>query len=108
MKSVREQETKNTTLRARLVGWIEASPRGEWTLGSRIVENVKRGLGTIGVHTTGEVLAKELRKAQRKGEIRKRINGDRMVEYTAIAPAGMLFDPEAKVDGETVTGERDG
>lgn len=94
MTTVREQQTKCKGLRAYLVEWVNAAP-GKWELGSKIVEAVQKALRTYrDIHTTGEVLAKELRKAQRKGEIRKRLRpGTVYVEYTAIGTGeGALFD----------------
>ncbi len=90
--TVREQQTKCKDLRKHLVAYVNLW-RGGWWLGSEVVRTVQEKLEARGIHTTGEVLAKELRKAQRKGEIRKRIRpGTVYVEYTACAPAGMLFD----------------
>lgn len=84
MTTVKEQETKNKSLRAHLVDWINARP-GRWLLGANVTDDVRMQLRRLGIHTTGEVLAKELRKAQRKGEIRKRIRPMSVyVEYTAI------------------------
>lgn len=90
MPTVRETQTKCKDLRKHLVAWVNSRP-GQWTLGVKAVRVVLGLLAAEGIHTSGEVLAKELRKAQRKGEIRKRINDDRMVEYTALPPDGMLF-----------------
>ena len=98
--TVRQQQTKCKTLRALLVIWITTRP-GEWHLGSQIVERVKACLEGSGTYTTGEVLAKELRKAQRKGEIRKRIRpGTVYVEYTACLLDGKLLDNTRKHHGE--------
>jgi len=85
--TVKQQETKNASLRRHLVAWITARP-GRWLLGISVTDDVRLHLRHIGIHTSGEVLAKELRKAQRKGEIRKRIRlGTCYVEYTAVEEA---------------------
>ena len=96
--TVREQQTKCKTLRARLVECVNTHPAGEWQLGCEVVTDCQYVLtNTLGIHTTGEVLAKELRKACRLGEIRKRIRpGTVYGEYTACAPAGELFDNSMK------------
>ena len=73
-------------LRRRLVEWVNARP-GRWLLGINVAVDVGMDMRRYGIHTSGEVLMKELRKAQRKGEIRKRINRLRMVEYTAVTGA---------------------
>ncbi len=106
--TVREQQTKCKDLRKHLVAYVN-SWRGGWRLGSAVVRTVMQELEQAGIHTTGEVLAKELRKAQRKGEIRKRIRpGTVYVEYTAIGTGeGALFDFEApKVHGVEVKARR--
>lgn len=107
MTTVKQQQTKRKNLREHLVAWVNARP-GVWTLGAQVVREVLAGLFRQGINTTGEVLAKELRKACRKGEIRKRINDDRMVEYTAIGTGeGALFDFEApRVHGVAVKARR--
>ncbi len=90
--TVRQQQTKCKDLRRHLVEWINLRP-GLWVLGIEIVDIVKADLETAGIFTSGEVLAKELRHAQRKGEITKRKRpGTVYVEYTANAPTGQLFD----------------
>ena len=91
-RTVKQVQTKCKGLRQALVAYVN-SQRGLWILGSRVVREVLADLFRHGTNTTGEVLAKELRKAQRKGEIRKRIRpGTVYVEYTANAPSGQLFD----------------
>ena len=105
MATVRQQQTKAKELRKHLVAWVNARP-GTWTLGGNIADTVLAELKGNGISTFSNVLSKELRKAERKGEIRKRINDDRMVEYTAVAPSGMLFHAETKIHGETVTTRR--
>ena len=98
--TVREQQTKCKELRKHLVAWINWRP-GVWTLGVEVVRHAMAWLEKRGIFTSGEVLAKELRKAQRKGEIRKRIRpGTVYVEYTACAPDGKLFDNTRKHHGE--------
>ncbi len=98
--TVRQQQTKCKGLRKHLVAWVNSRP-GEWTLGFEVVRRVLAALCRKGIFTSGEVLAKELRKAQRKGEIRKRIRkGTVYVEYTACAPSGELFDNSIKHHGE--------
>ena len=102
MGTVRGQETKNKALRQHLAEWINARP-GRWLLGINVADDVRVHLRSLGIHTTGEVLAKELRKAQRKGEIRKRIRPlSKYVEYKALAPNGMLFDSDSKIHGKAV------
>ena len=93
-----------------------------WTLGVEIADDAKVAFARAGIITSGEVLMKELRYAQRRGEIRKRIRpGTRYVEYTTIEtevrgleprerrgpPAaspteapGVLFDNSNKVHGQ--------
>ena len=84
MRTVREQQAKCKTLREYLVLWIEALKPGEWSLGVEVVRDVMATLCQKGIFTSGEVLAKELRHAQRRGEVRKRIRpGTVYVEYTA-------------------------
>lgn len=79
----------------------ELKTHGEWILGARVVLEVQQSLYLRHIHTTGEVLAKELRKAQRKGEIQKRIRpGTVYVEYTANAPTGLLLDNSLTHHGE--------
>ena len=105
MSTVRQQQTKAKELRRHLTEWINLRP-GLWILGAEVVREVLADLFTAGISTTGEALAVALRRAERKGEIRKRINDDRMVEYTAVAPSGMLFRAETKIHGETVATKR--
>ncbi len=84
MTTVKEQETKNKSLREHLIAYIEELPE-MWTLGALIASDVLLRLGCRGIHTTGEVLAKELRRAARRGDIQRRIRpGTKYVEYTAI------------------------
>ena len=99
--TVREQQAKCKTLRSYCVATVEHFCMGNWVLGARIVELTQQLLHSHEIFTTGEVLAKELRKAQRRGEIRKRIRpGTVYVEYTACAPTGCLFDNATKHHGE--------
>jgi len=98
--TVRQQQTKCKALRKHLVAVVDCCTE-EWTLMPRIVEWTQNRLKVLGIHTTGEVLAKELRKACRKGEIRKRIRpGTVYVEYTACLLDGKLFDNTRKHHGE--------
>lgn len=84
MTTVNQQQTKNKDLRCHLVEWVNARP-GRWLLGMNVADDVRAHLRHVGIHTSPEVLAKELRKAQRKGEIRKRIRpGTVYVEYMAV------------------------
>ena len=127
MATIRKQVIKCKELRRRLVEWIDEHP-GHWRLGMDIADQVKVRLAQLNMRTSGEVLMKEMRHAQRLGEIRKRIRkGTRYVEYTSIrseargspmregggetppdpkaarveAP-GLLFDNSSKVHGVDV------
>jgi hypothetical protein len=91
MGTVGDRQRKWKELRMHLVKWVNAR-RGRWLLGSNVVDDVRKYIGHKGIHTTAGTLAKELRKAERKGEIRKRINDCGMVEYSANPPADMLFE----------------
>lgn len=91
-RTVKQVQTKCKGLRQALVAYVNRK-RGLWILGSRIVREVLADLFRQDTNTTGEVLAKELRKAQRKGEITKRIRpGTVYVEYTANLVNGQLLD----------------
>jgi phage terminase small subunit len=91
MDTVRDQQNKCKDLRKHLVKWINERP-GRWLLGINVADDVRTHLRHSGIHTSAEVLAKELRKAQRKREIRKRIRpGSCYVEYMANAPEGMML-----------------
>ena len=121
MKTVRQQATKCNDLRGWLVAWINQRP-GQWLLGMDIADLVRVELKAHRIRTSGEVLMKELRHAQRLGEIQKRIRkGTRYVEYTSRGPEpraggglppdpaascaevpGELFNNECKVHGQDV------
>lgn len=98
--TVREQQTKCKGLRAALVEYVNARP-GEWVLGGTIADEVLGILHRRGVSTFSNVLSKELRKAERLGEITKRKRpGTVYVEYTANPPSGMLLDNSITHHGE--------
>ena len=91
--TVRQQQSKCKDLRGHLVAYVNAKGQGVWTLGVEVVREVMAALCRKGIFTSGEVLAKELRHARRKGEITKRKRpGTVYVEYTANTPSGQLFD----------------
>jgi len=100
VETIRKQVIKRKELRRRLVAWIDARP-GKWLLGMDIADLVKIQLAKLHMRTSGETLQKELRHAERKNEIRKRIRkGTRNVEYTSIR-SGARGSPMREGGGET-------
>jgi len=79
---VRRQEQKNKTLMQRCVQYVSDNWRGSPIPGVVIADNVKVLAAQAGQPTTGEVLAKELRRAARKGILRRSKSLQGLVQYS--------------------------
>ena len=88
------RHAKNEGLQDFLVEWIRKHYQGKPILGYVVVDAAKVELAGDGRLTTGEVLAKELRHAQRRGRLSKTLIG-RFVAYSP-ARAGVGSLPRAE------------